>query len=165
MYREPPLNISPATESRPEAARSAHRAQSPLTAAALTLMHRQCSAYRFFSHPPPPLLHKPVSVFAQPERLLASHYAARPNFVSLQLFNGRTSVFVCFLTIRLLHLYGWSGGWNNPWHLFREGGVCKEPEVEAHFCFVLGFFYFVKYETMRPPISSTATETRALVVF
>lgn len=74
-------------------------------------------------------------MFAQPERALASHYAAHANFVSLQLFNGRTSVFVCFLTIRLLHLYGWSGGWNNPWHLFRQGGVRKEPEVEAHFVF------------------------------
>ena len=76
-------------------------------------------------------------MFAQPERTLASHYAAHANFVSLQLFNGCTSVFVCFLTIRLLHLYGWSGGWNNPWHLFREGGVRKEPEVEAHFYFFI----------------------------
>lgn len=90
-----------------------------------------------FSLPPPPPLHTPASVFAQPERMLASHYADHPNFVSLQLFNGRTSVFVCFLTIRLLHLYGWSGGWNNPWHLFREGGVRKEPEVEAHFWFFI----------------------------
>lgn len=78
-------------------------------------------------------------MFAQPERTLAPHYAAHADFVSLQLFNGCTSVFVCFLTIRLLHLYGWSGGWNNPWHLFRVGGVCKEPEVEAF----LFFFFFL----------------------
>lgn len=120
MYREPPLNISPATESRPEALRSADRVQSPLAAAGLTLMHHQCSAHRRSpAYPPPSLALTPASVFAQPERTLASHYAAHANFVSLQLFNGRTSVFVCFLTIRLLHLYGWSGGWNNPWHLFR----------------------------------------------
>ena len=100
-------------------------------------------------------------MFVQPERTLASHYAAHANFVSLQLFNGCTSVFVCFLTIRLLHLYGWSGGWNNPWHLFREGGVRKEPEVEAHFYFI----YFSKYETMRPSISFFATEAGAVAAF
>lgn len=75
-----------------------------------------------FSLSPPPIEHKPVSVFAQPERMLASHYAAHANFVSLQLFNDGSSVFVCFLAIRLLHLYGWSGVCNNPWHLFRVGG-------------------------------------------
>ena len=104
-------------------------------------------------------------MFAQPERMLASHYAAHANFVSLQLFNGCTSVFVCFLTLRLLHLYGWSGGWNNPWHLFREGGVRKEPEVETHFCFFIFLFIFFKYETTRPPISSSATEAVAVAGF
>lgn len=44
-----------------------------------------------------------------------------PNKVCLlQLFNGSASVFVCFLAVRLLHLYGWLGGWNNPRHLFGE---------------------------------------------
>lgn len=105
-------------------------------------------------------------MFAQPERTLASHYAAHANFVSLQLFNGCTSVFVCFLAIRLLHLYGWSGGWNNPWHLFREGGARREPEVEAgsRFFIFLFFFISVKYETMRPLISSCAAEAAALAV-
>lgn len=145
----------------PEALRSAHTARSPLTAAGLTLMHRQCSAHRFLAAAPPPP--QPASLFAQPEHMLASHYAAHPNFVSLQLFNGHTSVFVCFLAIRLLHLYGWSGGWNNPWHLFREGGVHKEPEVQIHSLFFPFFFYFVKYEAMRPPISSA--EIRAVAVF
>lgn len=83
-------------------------------------------------------------MFAQPERMVASHYAAHANFVCLQLFNGHKSVFVCFLAIRLLHLYGWSGGWYNPWHLFREGGVCKEPEVEPRFCFFFFFLHLVR---------------------
>lgn len=72
------------------------------------------SAHRSLTSPPLPLSHKPTSVFAQPERMVASHYAAHANFVCLQLFNGHKSVFVCFLAIRLLHLYGWSGGWYNP---------------------------------------------------
>lgn len=131
MYRQAALNISPATENRPEAARSARTAQSPLTAAGLTLMHHQCWADCSLppSLSPPPISHKPASVFAQPERMLASNYAAHANFVSLQLFNDGSSVFVCFLAIRLLHLYGWSGGWNNPWHLFRVGGLAEEPKV------------------------------------
>lgn len=51
MYREIALNISPVTENRPEAARSARSAQSPLTAAGLTLMHHQCSADCFLILP------------------------------------------------------------------------------------------------------------------
>ena len=111
MYTEPALNISPVTESRLEALRSAHRARSRFDSCWFDF-----DATSVFGTPPSnfplqPLLHKPASVFAQPERMLASHYSAHANFVSLQLFNGHASVFVCFLAIRLLHLYGWSGGW------------------------------------------------------
>lgn len=89
-------------------------------------MHHQCWADCVLSLPSAP---PAQTVFAQPERMLASHYAAHANFVSLQLFNDGSSVFVCFLAIRLLHLYGWSGLWNNPWHLFRGGGGTQEPKV------------------------------------
>lgn len=51
VYRETALTISPVTENRPEAARSARTAQSPLTAAGLTLMHHQCSADCFLTFP------------------------------------------------------------------------------------------------------------------
>lgn len=166
MYREPPLNISPVTEGRARGTEVSTRSPEPIDSCwfdfdAPSVFSTPLSRRRRRHRPPSSL--QPASLFAQPEHMLASHYAAHPNFVSLQLFNGHTSVFVCFLAIRLLHLYGWSGGWNNPWHLFREGGVHKEPEVQIHSLFSPFFFYFVKYEAMRPPISFA--EIRAVAVF
>lgn len=66
-----------------------------------------------------------TTLASQPESVLPLHFhptlVITPNKVCLlQLFNGSTSVCVCFLAVRLLHLYGWLGGWNNPRHLFGE---------------------------------------------
>lgn len=148
MYREPPLNISPVTEGRARGTEVSTRSLEPIDSCWFDFDAPSVFSTPLSRPPPPrpPLPHppnQPASLFAQPEHMLASHYAAPPNFVSLQLFNGHTSVFVCFLAIRLLHLYGWSGGWNNPWHLFREGGVHKEPEVRIHSRFFPPFFFLL----------------------
>lgn len=82
VCREPPRNISPATEGqRPGALGSERRARGPLTAAALTLMHRQWLPPTP-PHPPLPKPPSPPSLFAQPEHMLASHYAAPSKLLS-----------------------------------------------------------------------------------